>query len=313
MRLWSLWTALALSLVGIGHAAQAAEVVEGDYVLDDLRFSSGEVLPRVRLHYTTLGTPAHDETGLITNAVLVLHGEGETGAGFLSKAFAGSMFGPGQPLDTRRYYLILPDSLGAGRSSKPSDALLDRFPRYTYEDVVGAQYRLVLDKLGVNHLRLIIGSAMGCTQTLLWGQAHPYFVDTLLALSCLPTPIAASSDAQRRALVEAAADERVDPSVRQQLMKTVAIDLSYQLDAARTSDPGRDLEKIHAELIVVNFADDQIVSPQLSIVQQEISRAPNGRHVLIPASERSLGRLSVYAPDLWKVIVPSLLEVDESR
>ena len=313
MRPWLLSTTFALSFLGIGHAAQSFDVVEGDYIVDDFRFSSGAVLPQIRLHYTTLGTPTHDETGLITNAVLLLHGEGETGTGFLSQPFAGSMFGPGQPLDTQRYYLILPDSLGAGRSSKPSDGLLDRFPPYTYHDVVGAQYRLVLDKLGVNHLRLIIGAAMGGTQTLLWGQTYPYFVNTLLALNFLPAPIAASNDAQRRALVEAATDERVDASVRRQLAKTAAIDLSYQLDAARTYDPRRGLENIRAELVVVNFADDQIVSPQLGIVQQEIARAPNGRHALIAASERSLGRLSVYAPDLWKVIGPSLLEVDESR
>jgi homoserine O-acetyltransferase/O-succinyltransferase len=313
VRLWSLLTAFALSLVGIGHAAQSLEVVEGDYLLEDFRFSSGELLAHVRLHYTTLGTPSHDETGLITNAVLLLHGEGETGAGFLSRSFAGSMFGPGQPLDAQRYYVILPDNLGAGRSSKASDELLGRFPRYTYHDMVSAQYRLVLNKLGVNHLRLIIGSAMGGAQTLLWGQAHPYFVDTLLALNCLPAPIAASNDAQRLALVEAAADERVDALVRQQLAKTTALDLSYQLDAARTYDPKRELEKIHAELVVVNFADDPIVSPQLGIAQEEISRTPSGRHVLIRASEKSLGRLSIYAPDVWKVIVPSLLEVDESR
>ena len=194
---------------------------------------------RVRLHYTTLGAPARDETASITNAVLLLHGEGETGAGFLSAAVCRlDVRAWAARFDPQRYYVIF-CRIASERadSSKASDGLLGHFPRYTYDDMVGAQYRLVLNKLGVNHLRLIIGSAMGGAQTLLWGQAHPYFVDTLLALNCLPAPIAASSDAQRRALVEAAADERVDAMVRQQLAKTAALDLSYQLDAARTYDP----------------------------------------------------------------------------
>jgi homoserine O-acetyltransferase/O-succinyltransferase len=313
MRQWLLLTTFVLSLVGVARAEHSLDVVEGTYVLKDYRFSSGTALPQIRLHYTTVGRPTHDETGLITNAVLLLHSDGQTGANFLSEAFAASMFGTGQPLDAGRYYLILPDSLGAGRSSKPSDGLADRFPRYTQQDAVDAQYRLVLDGLGVNHLRLVIGSAMGAAQALVWGQSHPYFVDTLLALNCVPAPTAASNDVQRRALIDAAGDKRIDAAVRQQLAKTEAIDLSYQLDSARAYDPRSDIEKIRAELVVVNFADDQILSPQLSIAQQEVPRAPNGRHVLIPASEKSLGRLSVYAPELWKVIVPSLLEIDESR
>src|SRR4249920_3538386 len=148
---------LTLLLLVVTHAQAASypEPHEGDYVIRDFTFASGEVLPELKVHYITIGSPVLDETGVVTNAVLVLHGTGGSGGGFLTEQFAGTLFGPSQPLDAQRYYLILPDSIGAGKSSKPSDGLRTRFPHYAYEDMVRAQYQLVLDKLHVNHLRLV--------------------------------------------------------------------------------------------------------------------------------------------------------------
>ena len=171
---------LWLSCVQFAQAGSYPAPVEGDYVIRNFAFSSGEILPELTLHYTTIGAPVLDETGLVTNAVLILHGTGGRGGVFLTEQFAGSLFGAGQPLDARRYYLILPDSIGAGKSSKPSDGLRTRFPHYTYDDMVRAQYQLAVDKLHVNHLRLILGTSMGCMHAWMWAETYPQFMDALL-------------------------------------------------------------------------------------------------------------------------------------
>ncbi len=142
--------------------AQELHPVEGDFVARDFRFQSGETLAELRLHYTTLGKPARDTQGRVTNAVLILHGTGGSGRQFLQPQFAGVLFGPGQLLDASRYYIILPDGIGHGKSSKPSDGLHARFPQYDYDDMVAAHQRLVTEGLGVNHLRLVMGTSMGC-------------------------------------------------------------------------------------------------------------------------------------------------------
>ena len=168
----------------------AAVGAEGDFVMRDFRFTDGSVLPALRLHYTTLGRPRRDAAGTVRNAVLVLHGTTGSGRGFLAPAFAGELFGPGQPLDTAAHYVILPDGIGTGGSSKPSDGLRARFPRYGYEDMVTAQYRLVTEGLGVNHLRLVMGTSMGGMQTWMWGTRHPDFMDALVPLASVPAQIA---------------------------------------------------------------------------------------------------------------------------
>jgi len=192
---------LVLSSAG---AAIAAELpfAQGDYVLRDFRFSTGETLPELRLHYTTLGTPQRDAAGVVRNAVLVLHGTNGSGANFTGDAFAGTLFGPGQPLDAARYFLILPDNLGHGRSSKPSDGLRAHFPRYTYDDMIEAQYRLV-QQLGVRHLRLVMGTSMGGMHTWLWGEAHPDFMDALMPLASLPVQIAGRNRVMRKMILDA--------------------------------------------------------------------------------------------------------------
>jgi homoserine O-acetyltransferase len=185
--------------------------VQGDYLIRDARFQSGETLPELRLHYTTLGAPTRDAAGIVRNAVLILHGTGGTGQAFLREQFAGVLFGPGQLLDATRYFLILPDAIGHGGSSKPSDSLRARFPHYTYDDMVAAQHRLLTEALGVNHLRLVIGTSMGGMHTWLWGTRYPRFMDALMPLACLPAEIAGRNRMMRRMIIDAI---RGDPEWR---------------------------------------------------------------------------------------------------
>ncbi len=184
---------------------------EGDYVIHDFRFGSGETLAELRIHYLTLGRLARDARGRATNAVLILHGTGGSGRQFLVPQFAGVLYGPGGVLDTTRYYVILPDGIGHGRSSKPSDGLHARFPKYDYDDMVGAHYRLVTEHLGIDHLRLVMGTSMGGMQTWVWGEAHPGFMDALMPLGCLPVPIAGRNRVWREMIMKAI---REDPDWR---------------------------------------------------------------------------------------------------
>jgi homoserine O-acetyltransferase len=163
---------------------------EGDVALKNFRFRSGEILPELRLHYTTLGQPHRNAAGAIDNAVLVLHGTGGSGQQFLRPQFADELYGPGQPLDIRRYWIILPDNIGHGKSSKPSDGLRMKFPKYDYDDMVEAQHRLLTEALGVAHLRLIFGTSMGCMHAFVWGETQPGFASALMPMACEPVEIA---------------------------------------------------------------------------------------------------------------------------
>src|SRR5438046_226905 len=185
--------------------AQQAPVsapAEGDYVITDFRFASGESLPELRLHYATFGRPGRDARGTVRNAVLILHGTGGSGRQFLRDVFAGVLFGPGQLLDTSRYYVILPDGIGHGRSSKPSDGLHARFPHYSYDDMVRAHYRLLTVHLGVNPLRLVMGTSMGGMQTWVWGVTYPDYMDALMPLATLPVEIAGRNRIQRKVILD---------------------------------------------------------------------------------------------------------------
>jgi homoserine O-acetyltransferase len=198
MRQLLLGGVLILAAVGPAPAAEYPAPTPGDYILRDFRFASGETLPEVRLHYVTVGQPRRDAQGVVRNAVLILHGTTGSGASLLRPEFAGELFGPGQQLDASRYYLILPDNLGHGQSSKPSDGLRARFPRYGYRDMIAAQYRLLNDGLKVNHLRLVMGTSMGGMHSWLWGELHPDFTDALLPLASLPTQISGRNRLWRR-------------------------------------------------------------------------------------------------------------------
>ncbi len=175
---------------------------EGDYVTHDFHFKSGETLPELRLHYRTLGTPRRDASGRVTNAVLILHGTGGSGANFLLPQFAGVLFGPGQLLDASRYFIILPDNIGHGKSSKPSDGLHAHFPQYDYDDMVAAQHELLEKGLGVNHLRLVMGTSMGCMHSWVWLETYPDFMDAAMPLACLPVPIAGRNRMWRKMVID---------------------------------------------------------------------------------------------------------------
>jgi homoserine O-acetyltransferase/O-succinyltransferase len=175
---------------------------EGDYVTRDFHFKSDEILPELRLHYVTFGKPAHDANGRVTNAVLILHGTTGSGRQFLVPQFAGVLFGPGQLLDTSRYFVIIPDNVGHGKSSKPSDGMHARFPPYDYGDMVVLQHELLEKGLGVNHLRLVLGTSMGCMHSWVWGETYPDFMDALMPLACLPVQIAGRNRIWRKMVID---------------------------------------------------------------------------------------------------------------
>jgi homoserine O-acetyltransferase len=202
---------LLFSVLSAAAAACAAEYPapkEGTFVVKDFQFKSGEKLPEVKLHYYTLGAPQKDASGKVRNAVLILHGTGGTGKQFLNDHFAGVLFGPGQLLDATKYFIILPDNVGHGQSSKPSNGLHMRFPHYEYDDMIELQYRLLTQGLGVNHLRLVMGTSMGGMHSWLWAEQHPDFMDAAMPLASLPAEIAGRNRMMRRMVMDAI---RTDP------------------------------------------------------------------------------------------------------
>lgn len=324
---------------------------EGDFIVRDFVFRTGETVPELRLHYATLGSPQRDAAGRVNNAVLILHGTGGSGRQFFRKEFAGELFGPGQVLDASRYFVILPDNIGHGRSSKPSDGLRTRFPRYDYDDMVALQHRLVTEGLGVNHLRLILGTSMGCMHAWVWGETFPDFMDALMPLACLPVEIAGRNRIMRKMILDSiradpawnagyygeqprglraalyillimgssplqmqktsatrdAADKYLDDWLAQRLRSTDANDMLYQFDASRNYNPTHALEKITAQVLSINTADDLINPPELGIAEREIKRVKNGRFLLLPTSEQTRGHGSHTLAALWKHHLADLL------
>jgi homoserine O-acetyltransferase len=265
----------ALLLAAGAYAADYPDPAEGEVVLRDFHFASGETLPELRLHYRTLGTPVSDAQGVVRNAVIIMHGTGGSGANFIRPEFAGELFGAGGLLDASRYYIILPDGIGHGHSSKPSDGLHGHFPHYGYRDMVEADYRLLTEKLKVNHLRLAMGTSMGGMHTWLWGELHPEFMDALMPLASLPTQISGRNRAWRRVVIDAirndhewhggdyvaqppslrTAEEMAflmgsNPPLRQELMPTLAISDTvlneYVANALKTADANDFLYQIEA-------------------------------------------------------------------
>ncbi len=203
-----LTAAVALAALTLASSAAAqspiqAQAHEGDFVVRDFHFRSGEALPELRLHYTTLGAPKRDAQGRVTNAVLIMHGTGGWGGNFFRPQFSDVLFKPGGLLDPARYYIILPDDIGHGKSSKPSDGLHAKFPHYGYRDMVEAEHRLVRDGLRVDHLRLVMGTSMGCMHSFMWGEAWPDEMDALMPLACLPSQIAGRNRVWRKMVIDA--------------------------------------------------------------------------------------------------------------
>jgi len=326
-------------------AATYPPPVEAGWIARDFPFASGETLPELRLHYTTLGSLAAN------NAVLILHGTGGSGRGFLSDDFAGRLFGPGQLLDAARYYIILPDAIGHGNSSKPSDGLRARFPRYTYDDMVRAHHRLLTEGLAVKHLRLVMGTSMGGMHTWMWGSTFPDFMDALMPLASAPAPIAGGNRIWRRMIIYSIrsdpewnggdyrrqppglsaalrilflvtatprqlrqraptrdqADRLLAAWLQDRLARADANDLLYAFESSRDYDPSPSLERIRAPLVAVNSADDLVNPPELALVERQIRRVKRGRFVLLPATDLTRGHGTHSRPEVWKQHLVELL------
>jgi homoserine O-acetyltransferase len=340
---FTLKTASILALAMLCRGADYPAPVEGDFTMREFHFHSGETLPELKIHYTTVGDPKMP-------GVLIMHGTGGTGKAFLSAGFGGQLFGPGQPLDATKYFIVLPDGIGHGKSSKPSDGLHMRFPHYCYDDMVTADYRLLTEKLGVKHMRLIMGTSMGAMHSWVFGEMYPDFMDALMPLASAPVEIAGRNRMLRRMIVNSIrndpewkngeyekpphglisaqysltmmtssplqmlkqspthqkADEVVD-RLSERALRTDANDMIYQFESSTDYNPSPNLEKIKAKLIAINSADDQVNPPELGILEREIKRVKNGRYVLIPISDETRGHGTHSIAKLWKQYVVELL------
>ncbi len=208
MRRMLIAVAVATAVLGLGAVAQETPAVhQGDFLTRDFHFRSGEQLTEMKLHYRTLGAAHHDANGRVDNAVMILHGTGGTGAQFLAPYFAGVLFGPGQLLDAKKYYIVLPDDIGHGGSSKPSDGMHAHFPHYDYDDMVAAEHLVLTEGLHVDHLRLLMGTSMGCMHAWVWGETYPGFSDALMPLACLPMQIAGRNRMMRKMAMDAITDD----------------------------------------------------------------------------------------------------------
>jgi homoserine O-acetyltransferase len=252
---------LFFCVVGIAAADPPLPKTEqGDFIAKGFRFTSGETLPELRLHYMTLGQPARDSRGRVANAVLILHGTGGAGNQFLRPQFAGVLFAPGGLLDPAKYFIVLPDGIGHGKSSKPSDGLHAHFPHYDYDDMVEAQYRLLTEGLKIDHLRLIMGTSMGCMHGFVWGETHPDFMDALMPLACLPIQIAGRNRLWRQMIMDAiksdpawmGGDYRKEPRLALRAASNILTIAGGAPLALQKRFPGRDdadayLDQIHEQ------------------------------------------------------------------
>ena len=326
------------------NAANDFKPVEANWTVNDFRFHTGEVLPALRIHYTTLGDPSNEP-------VLILHGTTQSGTAMMAQAFGGELFGPGQPLDAAKYYIILPDAIGHGGSSKPSDGLRTAFPRYNYDDQVDVQYRLIAEHLGVHHLRLLLGYSMGGMETWIFAQKHPNFMDIAVPLASLPIEMSGRNWMLRRLVIDsirndpdwmngnyqkplrsaqfasvfygaatiggnmalqriAPTRQKADELINQRLAAAFtadANDVLYQYESSRDYDPSAGLERIQATVLAMNSADDERNPPELGVMDREIKRVKNGRVVLVPSSEQTAGHATMYFARFWKAELDSAL------
>ncbi|MFQ5562310.1 MAG: alpha/beta fold hydrolase [Parvularculaceae bacterium] len=334
------------------------EPVEGDYIARNFTFSSGETLKELRLHYRTIGALKRGPDGRALNVVLIMHGTTGSGASFLREQFADYLFRPGGILDASKYFIILPDGIGHGDSSKPSDGMRMSFPKYDYDDMVRAQHLLLTEHLGVDHLRLVMGTSMGGMHSWMWGYMYPDFMDAVAPLASLPVEIAGRNRMQRKMIIDAI---KADPNWNDgnyeekpiegltaavyPLIFMVSSPLQYQLraptrekaeaylaelverftayldpndtiyafDASRNYNPAPHLAEIKAPLLAINSADDQVNPPELGILERAIRNAPNGRAIVLPITEETVGHGTHSKPAVWGEHLRGFLAETENR
>jgi homoserine O-acetyltransferase len=279
---------------GVASGVSAADYpapAEGDYAIRDFRFADGETLPELRIHYRTLGTAQKDAQGRTTNAVLIMHGTTGSGAQFIRSEFAGELFGDGQPLDATKFFIVLPDGIGHGKSSKPSDELHAKFPHYGYRDMVEAQFRLLTDGLGLNHARLVMGTSMGGMHTWLWGETHPEFMDALMPLASLPTQISGRNRAWRRVIIDAIRNDSAwnggeyktePPSLRtaaEMLWFMSSNPILRQTEAPTLAKTDEVLDQFVAEIVKADDANDVLYALEAS---HDYNPSPNLEKIRVP-------------------------------
>ncbi|HKB81500.1 MAG TPA: alpha/beta fold hydrolase [Thermoanaerobaculia bacterium] len=317
--------AILLAATTSAFGANYPAPVEHDFVVHDYHLRSGAVLPEVHIHYATIGTQRPG------NGVLVLHGTGGSLHQFLNDRFAGVLFAPGGVLDAQRYFIIIPDNLGHGASSKPSDGQHWQFPHYDYEDMVDLQHRLVTEGLGIDHLFLVMGTSMGGMHTWMWGERWPKMMDALVPLASRPEAIAGRNRVWRKMMTDdlhnrnpvaalqilmlvtsaplpwekalptaVDADHWLQTQMQNRVKTLHEDDLFYALDASRDYDPSPELEKIEAPLLAINSADDFINPPELGVMERLIRRVKQGRYLLIPMSERTQGHGTHTLAAVWE-------------
>lgn len=264
---------------------------ESDFTIRDFKFASGETLPELRLHYRTLGKPEKDAQGRTTNAVLITHGTTGSGAQFIRSEFAGELFGKDQPLDATKFFVVLPDGIGHGKSSKPSDGMHAKFPRYGYVDMVEAQYRLLTEGLGVDHARLVIGTSMGGMHTWLWGELHPDFMDALMPLASLPIQISGRNRVWRRMVIDAIRNDPAwsdgDYKTQPPSLRTAAEMLWFmssnpvvrQKDAPTLSKTDEVLDKFVEQIVKTDDANNVLYALEAS---HDYDPAPNLEKIQAP-------------------------------
>jgi homoserine O-acetyltransferase len=351
MKICKVMAALAFAVVSASAlAADYPAPREGHWIARDFKFHTGEVMPELRLAYTTVGEP----TG---QPVLVLHGTTGSAASMLTPAFAGELFGPGQPLDATKHYIIIPDSVGHGKSSRPSDGLRTKFPKYNYDDMVDAQYRLLKEGLGIPRVRLVIGNSMGGMHTFLWGAKYPDYMDALVPMAAQPSEMASRNWMMRRLLIEtirndpsydngnytaqpramkianvffaigtnggtlayqkaAPTREAADKLVDQRLaapLRADANDYLYAWESSRDYNASPGLERIQAALLAINAADDERNPPETGLMERELKRVKNGRLHLIPASEETRGHATTGMARLYKKQLEEFLQTAPRR
>lgn len=353
MRSFMVRAAVIVVLSVLPLTVQAADYPapkQADWIARDFRFHTGEVLPELRLHYTTVGDPSGEP-------VLILHGTAGSGTGLLSPTFAGELFGPGQALDASKYFIILPDVIGAGKSAKPSDGLRAKFPRYDYADMVLAQYRLLTEGLGVRHLRLVLGNSMGGMETWIWGATYPGFMDALVPMASQPTAMAGRNWMLRRMMMETirrdpayqdgeytaqppslriantffalatsggtlalekrgATHEKADSYVDEQLALPApadANDFLYQWNASFNYDPEPMLARIEAPVLAINAADDERNPIETGVMARGMRQVRNGRLYVIPASEDTRGHGTTGLAKFWAPQLQEFLQTVPRR